>query len=264
MAMFKTNDGAHIHYEVNGEGRPLVMLHGWDQSAKAFCENIPVLAQKYKVISVDLRGHGESENVTYGYRISRLAMDVKQLMDSLDVQDAVILGWSMGCSVVWSYWDLFRSERISKMILVDEPPLCLINESNPDGFSNNPDLEALKASILSDPVEATKGFVDMMIVTPEGKAKYFEQTLEESLKFPKEQCTHLLLNHVYTDWRDVIPTIDIPTLVIAGKRSHVKVANNEWTHEHIPGSELKIFETAHMMFMEEPEAFNKAVMDFIG
>ena len=264
MAMFKTNDGAHIHYEVNGEGRPLVMLHGWDQSAKAFCENIPVLAQKYKVISVDLRGHGESENVTYGYRISRLAMDVKQLMDSLDVQDAVILGWSMGCSVVWSYWDLFRSDRISKMILVDEPPLCLINESNPDGFSNNPDLEALKASILSDPVEATKGFVDMMIVTPEGKAKYFEQTLEESLKFPKEQCAHLLLNHVYTDWRDVIPTIDIPTLVIAGKRSHVKVANNEWTHEHIPGSELKIFETAHMMFMEEPEAFNKAVMDFIG
>ncbi|MBR1690993.1 MAG: alpha/beta hydrolase [Oscillibacter sp.] len=264
MAMFQTNDGAHIHYEVNGTGKPLVMLHGWDQSAKAFCENIPVLAEKYQVISVDLRGQGDSENVTYGYRISRLAMDVKQLLDSLQVEGATLLGWSMGCSVVWSYWDLFRSERIEKLVLVDEPPLCLINAGNPDGFSNNPDLEALKESILTDTVNATQGFVDMMIVTPEGKAKYAQQTLEESLKFPKEQCTHLLLNHVYTDWRDVIPTITIPTLVIAAKRSHVKVSNNEWTHAHIPGSQLKVFETAHMMFMEEPEAFNAAVMEFIG
>ncbi len=264
MAEFKTNDGAVIHYEVTGTGKPLVMLHGWDQSAKAFCENIPVLSEKYQVVAVDLRGHGESDKPTYGYRISRLAMDVKQLMDSLDLRDVNLLGWSMGCSVVWSYWDLFRDERLSKLILVDEPPLCLINDSNPDGFSDNPNLEALKESILTDTVNATMGFVDMMIITPEGRAKYEQQTLEESLKFPPEQCTRLLLNHVYTDWRDVIPTINIPTLVIGAKNSHVKVSNNEWTHEHIPGSKLVLFETAHMMFMEEPDAFNKAVMDFIG
>jgi non-heme chloroperoxidase len=264
MAYFKTNDGVSIHYEDCGTGRPLVMLHGWDQSAKAFCCNVPVLSQKYRVITVDLRGHGESDKPAFGYRISRLASDVHQLMEGLDLHDAVLLGWSMGCSVVWSYWDLFRADRIAKLILVDEPPLCLINDGNPDGFSNNPDLEALKASILADPVAATKGFVDMMLYTPEGKAKFGQQTLEESLKFPPEQCTLMLLNHVYTDWRDVIPTINIPTLVIAAKHSHVKVANNEWTHEHIPGSELRVFEAAHMMFMEEPEKFNAAVAEFIG
>ena len=264
MAMFQTNDGAHIHYEINGTGRPLVLLHGWDQSAKACCENIPVLATKYQVISVDLRGHGESENVTYGYRISRLATDVKQLLDSLGVEDAVILGWSMGCSVCWSYWDLYRDAHITKMILVDEPPLCLVNESNPDGFADNDACVALRKDILGNTEKATEGFVEMMIITEEGRKKYFRQTVDESLKLPKEQCALLFLNHVYTDWRDVIPTITIPTLVIAAKNSHVKVANNEWTHEKIKGSEYKLFETAHMMFMEEPEAFNKAVMDFIG
>ena len=264
MAIFKTNDDAHIHYEVEGEGRVLIMLHGWDQSAKAFCENIPVLSKKYKVISVDLRGHGDSENVAYGYQISRLATDVKELLDALDVQDAVMLGWSMGCSVAWSYWDLYRSAHISKMILVDEPPLCLINESNPFGFADNDACVTLREQILTDTVKATEGFVEMMIITPEGREKYFRQTVEESLKFPKEQCALLFLNHVYTDWRDVIQTITLPTLVIGAKKSHVKVENNIWTHEHIPGSELKIFETAHMMFMEEPEAFNQAVIDFIG
>lgn len=264
MAFFTTNDGVSIHYEDEGSGKALVMIHGWDQSAKAFCNNIPVLAKKYRVIAVDLRGQGESGKPTYGYRISRLATDVHQLMEHLDIHDAAILGWSMGCSVCWSYWDLFRNDRISKMILVDEPPLCLINEGNPDGFSDNPNLEALEKSILTDTVNATAGFVDMMIVTPEGKAKYAQQTLEESLKFPAQQCTFLLRNHVYTDWRDVIPTIDIPTLVIAARNSHVKVANNEWTHAHIAGSQYKLFETAHMMFLEEPEAFNAAVAEFIG
>ena len=264
MSVFLTNDGVSIHYEVNGSGRPLVMLHGWDQSARAFCRNVPALSEKYQVVTVDFRGHGESEKPSHGYRISRLAMDVHQLLEHLDLKDVVLLGWSMGCSVLWSYWDLFRSDRLSKLIMVDEPPLCLVNESNPDGFADNDALVSLKTSILNDTVNATQGFVDMMLYTPEGKAAYGRQTLEESLKFPPALCTVMLLNHVYTDWRDVIPTITLPTLVIAAKNSHVKVSNNVWTHEHIPSSQLRMFETAHMMFMEEPEAFNAAVAGFIG
>lgn len=264
MSTFLTNDGVTIHYEVHGTGKPLVPLHGWDQSAKAFCRNIPVLAEKYQVVSMDFRGHGESEKPSFGYRISRLATDVHQLLEHLDLKDVALLGWSMGCSVVWSYWDLFRSDRLSKLIMVDEPPLCLIDASNPDGFADNDALVDLKASILHDTVNATKGFVDMMLYTPEGKAAYGQQTLEESLKFPPEICTRMLLNHAYTDWRDVIPTVTLPTLVIAAKNSHVKVSNNVWTHEHIPGSQLKVFETAHMMFMEEPDAFNAAILEFVG
>lgn len=264
MAAFTTNDGVSIHYEVQGTGKPLVLLHGWDQSGKAFCNNISALAEKYQVVTVDLRGHGESGKPSYGYRISRLAMDVKQLLDTLELEEVSLLGWSMGCSVVWSYWDLFRGDRLSKLILVDEPPLCLINSSNPDGFSNNSNLEDLKESLLNDTVNATKGFVDMMLYTPEGKARYSQQTLEESLKFPAKECAHLLLNHVYTDWRDVIPTITLPTLVIAAKNSHVKVSNNQWTHAHIANSQFRLFETAHMMFMEEAGAFNAALMEFIG
>ncbi len=264
MAMFKTNDGAGIHYEVTGEGKPIVLLHGWDQSSKAFCENVPVLSQKYKVIAIDLRGHGESENVTYGYRISRLSMDVKQLLDYLEVENATMLGWSMGCSVLWGYWDLFRDEHLEKLIMVDEPPLCLIGEDNPEGFADYQACVDLHKRVINETEGAVNDFTDMMLVTPEGRDKYFKQTVEENLKFPAEQCAFLFNNHVYTDWRDVIPTVTIPTLVVGAKKSHVPVANNEWAHEHIPGSRLEILESAHMMFMEEPEEFNKIVMDFVG
>ena len=158
MSVFLTNDGVSIHYEVNGSGRPLVMLHGWDQSARAFCRNVPVLSQKYQVVTVDFRGHGESEKPSHGYRISRLAMDVHQLLEASGPErrgPAGLVPW--GCSVLWSYWDLFRSDRLSKLIMVDEPPLCLVNESNPDGFADNDALVSLKTSILNDTVNATQG-----------------------------------------------------------------------------------------------------------
>ena len=266
MATFRTNDNATIHYEVYGKGNPktLLMIHGWDQSAAAFCENVPTLAEHYQVVTIDLRGHGDSENVKYGYRISRLAMDVHELIELLGLQDITILGWSMGCSVTWSYWDLFRDEHLAKMVLVDEPPLCLINEGNPVGFTDNDGLNELVDSVLNDTVNATQGFVDMMLYTEEGKEKWGEQTLEESLKMPKEQCAFLVRNHVYTDWRDVIPTISIPTLVIAAEHSHVPVANNEWTHEQIAGSEFICLKDAHMTFLTDPEPFNRALIEFIG
>ena len=264
MPIFKTNDNAGIYYEVSGNGKPIVLLHGWDQSGKAFCENVPVLSKRYKVINIDLRGHGESENVSYGFRISRFSMDVKQLLDYLDVQGATLIGWSMGCSVLWGYWDLFRDEHIEKLVMIDEPPLCLINDSNPDGFADNDACVDLHRRILTETEAAARDFSSMMIITPEGRKKYLEQTVTENLKLSAEQCALLFLNHVYTDWRDVIKTVNIPTLIIGAKNSHVKVSNNVWTHEQISGSRLEVFQTAHMMFMEEPESFNALIMDFIG
>jgi pimeloyl-ACP methyl ester carboxylesterase len=66
------------------------------------------------------------------------------------------------------------------------------------------------------------------------------------------------------DWRDVIPTINIPTLVIGAKKSIAMWQSNEWTHNHINGSRFEVFEAGHMMFIEEADRFNKTVISFIG
>ncbi|MEA4815342.1 MAG: alpha/beta hydrolase [Lachnospiraceae bacterium] len=264
MSYFKTNDGVDIHYEIYGKGKPLVMLHGWDQSAKSFCKNIGPLSGKYQVITVDLRGHGESGKPSFGYRISRLAKDIYELVEYLDLKEITMLGWSMGSSVIWSYWDLFRPERLSKMIIVDEAPLVLTCSTHKYGFIDYPRLEKLYDALIANPSETTKGFVDAMLVTPEGKKEYADWVLEESLKFPSKECAFLLMNHCYTDWRDIIPTINIPTLVIAAKKSVNYVEALDWSHQHIPNSQFEVFDTGHMMFLEEPEKFNKIVADFIG
>ena len=107
MSTFRTNDGVEIYYEVRGEGRPLLMLPGWTCSTKFWKKNVEELAKSCKVITMDLRAHGESEKVLHSHRISRYAMDVRNLLEHLDLQDVTGLGWSMGASIWWSYIELF-------------------------------------------------------------------------------------------------------------------------------------------------------------
>ncbi|MDX3765206.1 MULTISPECIES: alpha/beta fold hydrolase [unclassified Streptomyces] len=83
------------------------------------------LSDSYRVPAVDHRGHGESGKPAYGYRISRLAADLRAFLLALDIRDATLLGHSLGCPVIWSYWDLYGSDRIKRLILVDQGPVAV-------------------------------------------------------------------------------------------------------------------------------------------
>lgn len=122
MATFITNDNVEIYYEVSGQGSPLFMLPGWTCTTGFWKHNVKELSKHFQVICMDMRGHGESEKVMHSHRISRYAMDVKNLLDHLDVKDVTVLGWSMGASILWSYIELFGNHRLAGLICVDQSP----------------------------------------------------------------------------------------------------------------------------------------------
>jgi pimeloyl-ACP methyl ester carboxylesterase len=103
------------------------MIPGWSQTAEQFKHQLNSLSDRYRVIAFDMRGHGESDKPDFGYRISRLAHDLYEALDKLDLQDVALLGHSMGCSVIWCYWNLFGPTRCSKLILVDQSPFLTAN-----------------------------------------------------------------------------------------------------------------------------------------
>lgn len=261
---FTVNDGVRLHYFEAGSGKPLVMIHGWSQSAAEFKKNISELSQYYRVIAIDLRGHGESDKPNHGYRISRFAKDVFELITYLDLKDVNILGWSMGCSVIWSYWELFGSERLSKMILVDEPGWLLRTDENDLGLWTYDELVATCKNIVEDKATFTKQLIDglLTITVSEEDTEFL---IKENLKMPADYSARLAFIHWLNDWRDVIPTINIPALIIGGKKSFINWKSQVWSNEKIQGSKLEIFEErGHLMFFEEPDKFNKLVADFIG
>ncbi len=122
MPSITTNDGVRLTLVEKGRGRPLVLVPGWSQTARQFAAQIDGLADRYRVIAVDMRGHGQSEKPASGYKIQRLAQDLKDVLDALDLDDAAVAGHSMGSSILWCYWDLFGAHRIGSAIFIDQMP----------------------------------------------------------------------------------------------------------------------------------------------
>ena len=257
-----TSDGVGLNILEAGSGRPLVLIPGWSQAAEQFKFQIEGLANRYRVIAIDMRGHGDSDKPGHGYRIQRLAKDVWDALRALDVSDVTILGHSMGCSVLWCYFDLFGPERIGKFVFCDEPPFLT---SNPTWG----EAELANAGAIFSP-EAVTGTANAL-AGPDGVATPKEQLqwmIDCNLKFPRDKAAALIYNHCHQDWRDVMPRINVPTLYIGGRVSLVPWKSVAWAASQTPGARLEIFEEAeggqHFMFVENPAKFNRILAEFIG
>jgi pimeloyl-ACP methyl ester carboxylesterase len=270
-----TSDGVSLYYLEAGSGKPILMIPGWSQTAEQFKHQITGLSDRYRVIAVDMRGHGESDKPGHGYKISRLAKDVHDMIHALDLDEVNILGHSMGSSVIWNYYDMFGTERLSKLLLIDQMPMITSNpawseeERINSGAIFDPQslYETINALAGPDGVETTRGFIGNMVtktIPEEDKA----WIIERNLRMPRQHAATLLYNHSTNDWRDLIPRIELPSLVVGGRVSVVPWRSQEWVAEEIPGARLEIFEEEeggnHFMFIEGYEKFNEIVADFVG
>jgi len=118
---FTTNDGVKLTYWEAGSGKPLIFIPGASANGAEYVNVMYLLSKNYHVYVLDPRNHGLSQKVDYGMRISRFAMDLKELNDHLGIKSADYCGWSMGASVIWSYIDLFGTKGINKAVFIDEP-----------------------------------------------------------------------------------------------------------------------------------------------
>ncbi|MGA1289392.1 MAG: alpha/beta fold hydrolase, partial [Rubrivivax sp.] len=255
-----TSDGVGLNVLEAGSGRPLVLIPGWSQAAEQFKFQIEGLSDRYRVIAIDMRGHGDSDKPDHGHRIQRLAKDVWDALRALNLQDVTILGHSMGCSVLWCYFDLFGAERIGKFVFCDEPPFLTSNpawseeETAHAGAIFSPEAVTGTANALAGPdgVATSKGFVGGMVTSAMPKEQ-LEWMIDCNLKFPRAHSAALIYNHCHQDWRDVMPRIDVPTLYIGGRVSLVPWKSVAWAASVTPGARLEIFEEAeggqHFMFV---------------
>jgi len=259
-----------------GEGPPLVMIPGWSQSAAEFEPNIGPLSKRARVIALDMRGHGESEKPAGGYRVSRLAADLAAALDVLGLERADLLGHSMGSSVIWSYLDLYGPERVRKLVIVDQAP-CAIAKPEwgeaeradhgclfPDGAAFGGFVGAVAAT---GDVGGTAALLAGMF-TAGFPAEALHGIAAENLKLPRADAAALLHDHCYLDWRDVIRSIRLPTLVVGAEKSIFSAQSQRWIAAQIPGAEVEIFEAdaggSHFMFVENPERFNERVAAFLA
>ena len=275
MAKVITNDGVELHYDVAGTGTPLVLVHGWNQTAALFERQVAGLSDRFRVITFDLRGHGGSERPDHGYRISRYAMDLRTVIDEVVGQPAHVLGHSMGCCVLWSYFDLFAGDGIDRAVFVDMMTHPFANpafgEQEIADYGAIMSAEAFFGIANGLTAGAAAQIVPELLagmVTPNISTEDMAWLLAENARMPGPLSAKEFFTDILADWRDVLPRINRPSLYIAGEASFVPASATRWAAEQTPGAVFESFAPDeggnHFMFIENPDRFNRLVADFLS
>src|SRR6059058_3843314 len=151
MPTITTKDGAQIYYKDWGSGQPVVFSHGWPLNADAWDEQLFFLASKgYRAIAHDRRGHGRSSQPWTGNEMDTYADDLAELVQSLDLKDAIHVGHSTGGGEVARYIGRHGTKRVAKAVLIGAiPPLMLKTPANPGGTPMEA-FDQIRAAVQAD------------------------------------------------------------------------------------------------------------------
>jgi pimeloyl-ACP methyl ester carboxylesterase len=218
--------GIEIHYEDHGAGQPVVLIHGYPLSGRAWDKQVPALLDTgYRVITYDRRGFGQSSQPATGYDYDTFAADLNTLLEDLDLHDAVLAGHSMGTGEVTRYLGRYGSARVAKGVLVAPiPPYLLQDGSNPDGVPQSV-FDGFTQAAAADTPAWMKGFLDTFYNTATLLGTLVsDQALAASWNLAVTASATAAVACIATwatDFRADLPRIDVPILVIQGDADQV-------------------------------------------
>lgn len=273
---FKTSDGVTLRYWEAGTGQPLIFIPGWSANGAEYINVMYLLAKHYRVIVLDQRNQGLSDKVAYGNRIARYAMDLKELNTHLHITSAYYGGWSMGASVLWSYIDLFGSQGIRKVVLVDEPVAIVARadwsaQKRLEAGALAPSADALIAALQAPlPTTLDPASTNFVVRSKLRDAKPFansESFAESVLHNDPAAMMQVMYDHASNDWGDVIShKLSMPVAIFTGEYS-ANVPSQRWIHSVVPGSKLYVYTKAeqgdHFLMFKNPFKFTHDLREFL-
>jgi non-heme chloroperoxidase len=261
-----------IHYEDHGSGQPVVLIHGYPLDGNSWeRQERELLAAGYRAISYDRRGFGRSSQPTVGYDYDSFAADLSGLLEHLDLHDVILVGFSMGTGEVTRYLGRYGSARVSKAALLGAiPPFLLKRDDNPEGVDGQV-FEDLKAAIVKDRYAYFKDFLDNFNnVDKLAPDRISEQAWQASFNVAagsSPHATYACVDTWLTDFRDDLPKIDVPTLVVHGTED--RILPIESTADRLPDliADVRLVRVEggpHNIGWTHPDEVNRALLEFLA
>ena len=249
--VIESRDKTRLHFRDWGSGRPIVFVAPWGLCSDWW--DIPVInlvERGWRCVTFDRRGHARSDDPCRGYDFDTLADDIASILDGLDLQNAVLVGHSLGGAEVVRYLTRHRSHRVSHAVLIaPTTPVTLKTDDNPGGRPREfieRGLEFLKGHDL--PRVAAEAAPDFFGVP---KNSVSTQTIDWWCRMFLDRCSIKVLSDLFkvmneTDFRPELRTIRTPTLILHGDidKARPLELSGRPTHELIAGSRLLVYENA--------------------
>ena len=267
----ENTDDIDLYYEDHGTGQPVVLIHGYPLNGHSWeKQERDLLHAGYRVITYDRRGFGHSSRPTVGYDYDTLAEDLDAVLEHLDLTGCVLVGFAMGTGEVTRYLGTYGSSRVSKAVLMGAiPPFLLKTDDNPDGVERSV-FEAIKAAVIADRPAHFQNFLNKSYnVDVLAGTRVSDQAWHNSFNVAlgaSAHAAHACIDTWLTDFRDDLPMIDVPVLLIHGDADRILPYPN--TAQRLPDLIADLtFVTVeggpHHIAWTHPDVVNPALLDFL-
>jgi pimeloyl-ACP methyl ester carboxylesterase len=263
--------GHTIFYTVKGEGKPLLLIHGYGAGIWVWEKQIEILSKSYRVYALDVIGHGFSDRPKIPYTSEAYIHFLKDFMDEAGIERATLIGNSMGGGIAWAMAILFP-ERVDRLILIDCVPPDVLHEIKNESFRTLvaiKDIPVLPYLVIAGRSKRSVRWIllecvsDIKLITPE--------VLNRQYQLSKIQGTTWVLYSTFKHAEEAIKLKDQfslirhPALFIWGERDLIFPPHvGETLHQTIPGSKfLKVEKSGHIPMWETPDEVNQAILSFL-
>jgi non-heme chloroperoxidase len=261
-----------LYYEDHGSGTPVVLIHGFPLDGHSWERQVgPLLQAGHRVVTYDRRGFGASSQPTVGYDYDTFAADLDTLMETLELRDTVLVGFSMGTGEVTRYLGAHGSERVrGAVLLAPVPPFLLKTEDNPEGVDQSV-FDGIMAAIVADRPAYLKEFLDDFYNVDELRpARISDRAWQLSWNVAVGASAYGTLACVptwLTDFRGDLPRIDVPVLVVQGTAD--RILPIDATGRRLPAllrdvRFQEIPDGPHNIAWTHHDEVNKALLDFLA
>jgi non-heme chloroperoxidase len=269
----KENSGSiELYYEDHGSGTPVVLIHGYPLSGRAWEKQLPVLMEDgRRVITYDRRGFGKSSQPVGGYDYDTFAADLNALMEALDLRDAVLVGHSMGTGEVTRYISKYGSGRVAKGVLISPiPPFLLQADDNPEGLPGSL-FDGFMQAARADSAAWMKGFLDNFFNIDKTRGtlvsdQYYQACFNIATS-ASAAGTVACISTWETDFRADLPKLNVPMLCVQGDAD--RVLPYPKTGQRLPGMisglQFDVIEDGpHAICWTHADQVNSALLKFLS
>ncbi|MGW7446267.1 alpha/beta fold hydrolase [Kitasatospora sp. NPDC054795] len=262
-----------LYYEDHGSGQPVVLIHGFPLDGHSWeRQSAALLDAGHRVITYDRRGFGQSSQPTTGYDYDTFAADLHTLLETLDLRDAVLVGFSMGTGEVARYVSRYGSGRIAKAAFLGSLEPCLLKtDDNPEGAGPKDFFDGIVAAVKADRYAYYTAFYrDFYNLDENLGSRISEEAVRNSWNVAASGgffAAAAAPSTWYTDFRADIPRIDVPALILHGTADRILPIDSTGRpfHRALPSAEYVEVEGApHGLLWTHAEEVNAALLAFLA
>jgi len=254
-------NGINLAYTDQSRGAPVVLLHAFPQSRAMWAPQVDALSKTHRILAPDFRGFGESDAPLGHYALDQFADDVAGLLDHLAITQAVFVGLSMGGYTLFAFYRK-HAARVTGLVLADTKAQADTEEGRAGRFAMAQTAQANGAGAVAD-IMLPKLLSPVALQTKPDLVQRVRATIEQTQV--SGIAGALMAMAKRPDSVPLLSQIACPTLVITGELDGpTPPADGKLMAETIPGARLEIIPRAgHLSNLEQPEAFNRALLDFL-